>query len=191
VLARAQPSARALGRELTVRGAPPRLVYAWLAGAWVTQSIAVVAQLDVADRLKAGPKTCDELAAETSLRRSQIEDLIVAERSPRALDEPLRSDDGAGATLGDLLADPHAEEAYERVPQRIVIETLPALLEALNDRERRIMCARFGLGSPERTLREVAAELGVSAERVRQLEARALEKLRAAVDQGLDRRRSS
>jgi RNA polymerase sigma factor (sigma-70 family) len=135
--------------------------------------------------------TCDELAAETSLRRSQIEDLIVAERSPRALDEPLRSDDGAGATLGDLLADPHAEEAYERVPQRIVIETLPALLEALNDRERRIMCARFGLGSPERTLREVAAELGVSAERVRQLEARALEKLRAAVDQGLDRRRSS
>ena len=62
---RAQPSARSLGRELTVRGAPTRLVYAWLAGAWVTQSMAVVARLDVADRLKAGPKSCDELAAET------------------------------------------------------------------------------------------------------------------------------
>jgi hypothetical protein len=65
LLARAQPSAMALGRELTVRGAPTRLVYSWLAGAWVTQSMAVVAKLDIADRLKAGPKTCDELAAET------------------------------------------------------------------------------------------------------------------------------
>lgn len=65
LLARAQPAAMALGRELTVRGAPSRLVYGWLAGAWVTQSMAVVARLDVADRLKAGPKTCDALAAET------------------------------------------------------------------------------------------------------------------------------
>ena len=45
LLARAQPSARALGRALTVRGAPARLVYAWLAGAWVAQSLAVVARL--------------------------------------------------------------------------------------------------------------------------------------------------
>jgi ubiquinone/menaquinone biosynthesis C-methylase UbiE len=65
LLARAQPSALALGRALTVRGAPPRLVYSWLAGAWVTQSMAVVARLEIADRLKSGPKRCEELAAET------------------------------------------------------------------------------------------------------------------------------
>jgi RNA polymerase primary sigma factor len=132
--------------------------------------------------------TCDQLAAETNLGRSQVEDLIVAERSPRALDEPLRSDEGIGATLGDLLADPHAEDAYERLPQRMAVEALPGLLEGLADRERRILSARFGLDGPERTLREVARELGVSAERVRQLEQRALEKLRAAVDPRLDPR---
>jgi RNA polymerase primary sigma factor len=130
--------------------------------------------------------TCDELAAETNLGRTQVEDLIVAERSPRALDEPLRGEEGVGATLGDLLADPHAEDAYDRVPQRLAMEALPRLMEALGDRERKILCARFGLDGPERTLREVAVELGVSAERVRQLEQRALEKLRAAVDPGLD-----
>ena len=132
--------------------------------------------------------TCDELAAETNLGRSQVEDLIVAERSPRALDEPLRGEEGVGATLGDLLADPHAEDAYDRVPQRLAMEALPRLMDALGDRERKILCARFGLDGPERTLREVAGELGVSAERVRQLEQRALAKLRAAVDPGLDPR---
>jgi RNA polymerase primary sigma factor len=131
--------------------------------------------------------TCDELAAETSLARSQVEGLIVAERTPRALEEPLRADKGAGATLGDLLADPTAEDAYERVPQRIVLEMLPELLDALGDREHRIVTERFGLDGPVRTLREVADELGVSAERVRQLEQRALEKLRGAVEHGLDR----
>jgi RNA polymerase primary sigma factor len=130
--------------------------------------------------------TCDELAAETNLGRTQVEDLIVAERSPRALDEPLRGEEGVGATLGDLLADPHAEDAYDRVPQRLAMEALPRLMEALGERERKILCARFGLDGPERTLREVAVELGVSAERVRQLEQRALDKLRAAVDPGLD-----
>jgi RNA polymerase sigma factor (sigma-70 family) len=128
--------------------------------------------------------TCAQLAAETQLGRTQVEDLIVAERSPRALDEPLRGDEGGGATLGDLLADPHAEEAYERVPQRIALQALPQLLEELNARERRILRARFGLDGPEQTLREVAEGLGVSAERVRQLEQRALDKLRVAVDEG-------
>jgi RNA polymerase primary sigma factor len=132
--------------------------------------------------------TCDQLAAETHLGRSQVEDLIVAERRPRALDEPLGGDGELGATLGDLLADPHAEDAYERVPQHMAVEALPGLLEALGDRERRILCARFGLDGPEHTLREVGGELGVSAERVRQLEERALDKLRAAVDDGFDRR---
>jgi RNA polymerase primary sigma factor len=131
--------------------------------------------------------TCDQLAAETSLGRSQVEDLIVAERSPRALDEPLRGEEGAGATLGDLVADPHAEDAYERVPQQLAVEALPQLLRELTDRERRILCSRFGLEGPARTLREVAGELGVSAERVRQLEQRALEKLRVAVGEVGDR----
>jgi hypothetical protein len=65
LLAHAQATALALGRQVTVHAAPSRLVYGWLAGAWVAQSMAVVARLDVADRLKAGPKTSTELASET------------------------------------------------------------------------------------------------------------------------------
>lgn len=60
-----QRAVLALGRELTARGAPLELAYAWLVGAWVAQSMAVAARLEIADRLKAGPKTCEELAAET------------------------------------------------------------------------------------------------------------------------------
>ena len=132
--------------------------------------------------------TCDQLAAETSLGCSQVADLIVAERSPRTLDEPLRGEEGVGATLGDLVADPRAEDAYERVPERLVVKALPQLMRELNERERRILCARFGLQGPERTLRDVAGELGVSAERVRQIEQRALQKLRTAVGEAADRR---
>jgi RNA polymerase primary sigma factor len=131
--------------------------------------------------------TSGQLAARTGLAHRQVVDLIVAERGARALDEPLHSDDDGGATFADLLADPTAEEAYDRVPQRMVVESLPSLMRALDERELRIVRARFGLGRPEQTLREVAVQLGVSAERVRQLEQRALDKLRAAVDAGYDR----
>src|SRR4051812_40719990 len=61
--------------------------------------------------------TTPELAAETGLRREQVESLIAAERQSRALDA--RCDpDGEGATLGDRIADPGSEQAYERVPER-------------------------------------------------------------------------
>jgi RNA polymerase sigma factor (sigma-70 family) len=58
---------------------------------------------------------------------------------------------------------------------------LAPLVDDLEDRERTIVCARFGLGRPMRTLREVGEVLQVSAERVRQIEEAALEKLHAAL----------
>ena len=126
--------------------------------------------------------TCGQLADGTGLARAQVEDLVVAERSPRRLDEPIGGEDGGVTTFGDMLADPLAEEAYDGVPQRLAAEELPMLLRRLDDRERLIVSARFGLGGPEQTLREVAGRLHVSAERVRQLEQRALDKLHDAVE---------
>lgn len=127
--------------------------------------------------------TLDELADATGLLRRQVEDLVIAERRPRGLDEPMGSDEGASGTLGDLVPDPGAEEAYDTVPTRLVVEQLPRLLDELSDRERTIVCGHFGLGGrPSRTLHELGKSLGVSAERARQIERAALEKLRAATD---------
>jgi RNA polymerase sigma factor (sigma-70 family) len=126
--------------------------------------------------------TCGDLAEATGLARAQVENLVVAERSARGLEEPISGEEGAVGTLGDLLADPAAEEAYEDVPRRLEIEEVRGLLARLSRRERTILIGRFGLRGREQTLRELACSLGVSAERVRQIEQRALAKLRAAVD---------
>ncbi len=88
--------------------------------------------------------------------------------------------DGAVGTFGDLLVDPLAEGDYERVLDAIEIEHLLALLAALSERERDILRARYGLDGDEQSLRQIGARLGLSAERVRQLEDRALGKLAAA-----------
>jgi RNA polymerase primary sigma factor len=124
--------------------------------------------------------TSNELAGETGIDAVQVDSLLVAERRARALEEPLNGGRPAGETFGELLADPKAEDAYEGVPRRVIGEHLPEMLRALDERERTIVRARFGLDGRERTLRELAATLGVSAERVRQIEQRALGKLREA-----------
>ena len=121
-----------------------------------------------------------ELAEQTGLSRQQVENLIAAERKPRGLEEPVNGDEGVVGTFGDLLADPVAEDAYERVPGRLEVAELPRLLGRLTDRERTIVRERYGLDGPEKTLRELAVRLGVSAERVRQIEQEALGKLRSA-----------
>ena len=125
----------------------------------------------------------DELARRAGLAVEQVDDLLAVERAPRSLDEPVADEDGAIGTFGELIADPLAEDAYERVLAAVQAEELLALLSELSARERAVLEARFGLdGGKEATLGEVAARLGLSAERVRQLERRALAKLAAAAE---------
>jgi RNA polymerase primary sigma factor len=121
-----------------------------------------------------------ELAAATELTREQVENLIAVERTPLALEEPLGGDDDMAATFADLLADPVAEEEYERVDRRLELEELRGLEDDLCERERTILHARCGIDGQQQTLRQIAGGMGLSAERVRQLEQRALDKLRAA-----------
>lgn len=127
--------------------------------------------------------SCSEVAALAGLPRTQVESLLSAERRPRPLDEPANEDTGDAMTISELLIDSPAEEAYDRVPQRVVALEIPRLLAYLTERERLVICFRFGIGRREHTLREVAERLAVSAERVRQIEQESLEKLQSAVDQ--------
>jgi RNA polymerase sigma factor (sigma-70 family) len=124
-----------------------------------------------------------ELADEAHLPRGQVEKLVVAERCPRALEEPITGEEGVVGTFGDLLSDPGAEDAFDRVPRRLELQDLMHLLAGLSEREQTILHGRFGFGGAEQTLRELGDTLGVSAERVRQIEERALSRLREAAEE--------
>lgn len=120
-----------------------------------------------------------ELATRSGLALDQVDDLLAVAQAPRSLEAPVAAEDGAVGTFGDLISDPLAEDEYERVLQAIETEELLALLSGLSERERDVVRARYGLEGPEESLRQVGARLGLSAERVRQLERRALGKLAA------------
>jgi RNA polymerase sigma factor (sigma-70 family) len=125
-----------------------------------------------------------ELATTAGLTVQQVDDLLRSELPPRSLEEPASGEEGAVGTLGELIADPLAEGEYERVLDGMQARELHALLAALSDRERDVVRARYGLDGEEESLRDVGARLGLSGERVRQIEQRALGKLAAVADGG-------
>jgi RNA polymerase sigma factor (sigma-70 family) len=126
----------------------------------------------------------NELCECTGLSRTQIESLRAVERPPRSLEEPLGADDDGAGKFEDLLADPGAEDGYDHVEDHFEVETVRELAKDLDERERTILNSHYGLGCQAQTLREIAGVLGLSPERVRQIEERGLAKLRAAVDAG-------
>jgi RNA polymerase sigma factor (sigma-70 family) len=124
--------------------------------------------------------TGNELAVSTGLTHAQVGEMLALERVPQSMDEPVAGSEGEVGAFGELLADPLAGDAYEQLLDHSVIEQVRALLGSLNDRERMILRARYGLDGGEQSLRDIGEGLGLSAERVRQIEQRALGKLRAA-----------
>jgi RNA polymerase sigma factor (sigma-70 family) len=121
-----------------------------------------------------------ELAERTNIELEQAEALLTADARPRSLDETIENTEGELGTMGDLLEDPLSAAAYEDVVDAVAGEQLRALLSRLTEREREVVEARFGFEVPPEKLSEVGERLGVSAERVRQIEERALAKLRSA-----------
>jgi hypothetical protein len=97
---------------------------------------------------------------------------------PMSLSEPLRED--GDAELGDVVEDRSAESPFDVAAVKMMPAAIEKLLEPLDDREKRILRMRFGLltdGSP-RTLEDVGDEMNLTRERIRQIEARAMSKLR-------------
>ena len=124
--------------------------------------------------------TLSELSERSGVDEQQLANLIAADRPARGLEQPLQGEEGTVGTFGELVADPLAEDEYEQVIIRIAASELRDLLSGLSERERMVLRAHYGLDGPAQGLRQIAERLGVSAERVRQLEERALGKLRAA-----------
>jgi RNA polymerase sigma factor (sigma-70 family) len=122
-----------------------------------------------------------ELVAATGLRGEQIDELLAIERTPRSFDEPMGAGgDGAPMEFGDTVPDPEAEREYDQVLDRLEIRAVRDLADELDQRERTVLMEHYGLGQPARTLAEIGTQIGVTAERTRQIEQGALEKLRAA-----------
>ncbi len=127
--------------------------------------------------------TLRELASASELTLEQLHRLSVADRRPRSLEEPVGESGGAESSFGESLRDPRAEEPYDELDLRLGAAEIPRLLANLSERERVVICARYGLHGRQRTLRELGEILHVSAERVRQIEQGALERMRAAYDE--------
>ncbi len=122
------------------------------------------------------------LADRFGLDLEQAEALVRVDADVRTLSEAPVGDGGEVGMLGDLLEDPLSAADYEDVLDEIAGQQLHALLGNLSERERDIVAARFGLdGRTAERLQEIGERLGVSAERVRQVEERALAKLRRAL----------
>jgi RNA polymerase primary sigma factor len=124
--------------------------------------------------------TDDELAEEVGLSPRSVSQLKTASIRPTSLDAPINGDDST--EFGDLVGDEDARTPFEFLRDRDLRDELPELLAVLDPRERLIIFQRFGLdGARPRTLEEVGNKLGVTRERIRQLQNIALMKLRRAL----------
>ncbi|UVS77358.1 RNA polymerase sigma factor RpoD/SigA [Actinokineospora sp. UTMC 2448] len=123
------------------------------------------------------PPTVDEVAAELGAKPERVIELRRVDRTAISLDTPVAAD--TDTTVGDLIEDSEIMDASDIVAYQGLARELRALVDALPPREAMIITLRFGLNGGEPcTLQQVADRLGLTRERIRQLEKIALAKLR-------------
>lgn len=133
--------------------------------------------LDLAHKLGAMPSRL-EIAEAMDLPVEELDSLLRQALTTSSLDAPVNGEEGR-SFLGDLIADSSLEEPLDRVEQRMHHEQLGRWMSHLSDQEQHVLTLRFGLNGNERhTLAEIGRLLDVSRERVRQVELKALRKLR-------------
>src|ERR1700759_2995226 len=135
------------------------------------------ARRQLAQKLNREPSLA-ELARETQQSEEAVPELLELMENPGSLETPV----GDGESMyGDLIEDVHALAPHEQTAEQARGKELAGALDELNPRMRRVLSLRFGLdGERPQTLEEVGGQLGITRERVRQLETRALRELRMA-----------
>jgi RNA polymerase primary sigma factor len=133
--------------------------------------------LELAHKLGAMPSR-QEIAEAIAMPLEELDSLLRQSLTTSSLDAPVGADEGR-SFLGDLIADSTVEEPLDQVERGMHEEQLDRWLAQLSDQEREVLALRFGLNGQERhTLAEIGRHLDVSRERVRQVELKALRKLR-------------
>ena len=120
--------------------------------------------------------TLPEIAKESGFTPERVRELLDLVEDPVSLETPV----GDGESLyGDLIEDTHSDRPDDATAVNLRSAELFTALGRLSPRMRHVLCRRFGLdGEPSQTLEEVGSDLGITRERVRQLESRALRELR-------------
>jgi len=124
--------------------------------------------------------TREELAAATGLSLQHVAEALDAAEAGVSLNQSIGSDDNG--ELGDLFSDPSAADPEEEAGEALRRQAVRNALEQLPDRERRILELRFGFDCEAQSLEKIGKELGVTRERVRQLEQDAMERLAVELD---------
>ena len=121
--------------------------------------------------------TEDEIAAELNMSVERVREILRVSQEPVSLETPIGEEDDSH--LGDFIPDEDALAPAEAASREMLKEALHSVLETLTPREARVLTLRYGLedGHP-RTLEEVGREFDVTRERIRQIETKALRKLR-------------
>ena len=126
--------------------------------------------------------TYDELAKEMEIEVEKVEHIMKIKQDPNSLDQSLREGE-EDSVLGDLIEDEDTIRPEEETTGQLLKEHVGEILRHLSEREQKIIRMRYGLGSGRNhTLEEVGQEIGVTRERIRQIEAKALNKLRKHKD---------
>jgi RNA polymerase primary sigma factor len=133
-------------------------------------------QRTLTQKLKREPYP-DEVAAEMKISVEKVQIIQKVAQEPISLESPVGEEEDS--SLGDFIPDQDTLTPYEYTSKEMLKRELDAVLETLTDREEKVLRMRFGLlDGRTRTLEEVGKEFGVTRERIRQIEAKALRKLR-------------
>jgi RNA polymerase primary sigma factor len=134
------------------------------------------AQRELAQRLGREPLPA-EIGRRVGLPAERVEEVLTMSRDPLSLESPVGEDDEG--RLGEFIEDQGAVAPLEAASFGMMQEEIVSVLQTLSARERRVVELRFGLADGHaRTLEEVGREFGITRERIRQIEAKTLSKLR-------------